>query len=58
MLTVKRVYNYYKYNTPIPVLSETETILFNIFNILLVSIGSYWLGRGVQLIPAIATMMH
>lgn len=47
MTPIKKVYNYYYYNTPIPVLSVTETVFFNIFNVLVVTIGTYLIGRSI-----------
>lgn len=47
MLNPRRAYEYYKYNSPIPVMSEAETVLFNLFNLLVVFIGVYCISRTI-----------
>lgn len=50
MLTARRLYNYYYYNSPLPVLNSVESVAFNTVNILLLTLGTYYIGKTIQVL--------
>lgn len=45
---IKSAYHHYVYYSPIPVLSKEETIILNTINIILLTVGIYWI---VHILP-------
>lgn len=47
---LNRLYQLYYYNSPIPVLTTNETIIFNIINLTIVLVGIYYIIKYLPLI--------